>query len=148
MLDKPYSQNRRASFDYEIVERFNAGLALVGGEVKSIQTGRANIAGATIVIRGAVPYLLGADIPAYQPKNGSPNYDALRARPLLLTKKEIAELHEMTEQKKLTLVPLMLYNKHGLIKLEFGAGKRRKKSDKREAIKKKEVKREIRRSVS
>ena len=139
-----FAENRRATFDYEILERYEAGLALLGGEVKSIQNGRATIAGAQVLFHGGIPYLVGADIQAYQPNNSTEGYDPLRARPLLLNKKEIAELFEASEQK-LTILALKLYNKGSRIKAEIGIARRRKKSDKREALRKKADVREMRR---
>jgi SsrA-binding protein len=140
MEKKVYAENRRGTFDYEIIERFEAGIALLGGEVKSIQNGRMNISGAFVIFRGG----MGADIPAYQPKNMKEGYDPERARPLLLNKKEIVRLREAVEKQKLTLLALSVYNNNPHIKLSLGLGKRRRKSDKREAIKTRETKREMR----
>lgn len=144
---KIFTENRRAHFDYEIIEQLEAGLSLLGGEVKSIQNGRVNLAGARIFFRGEVPYLASADIPAYQPKNAGPSYDPLRERPILLGRKEISYLLSKTHEKKLTIIPLSVYNKGRRIKLEIGLGRRRKKSDQREAIKKREIRREMKREA-
>ena len=138
-----FAENRRATFDYEILERFEAGLVLNGQEVKSIQNGRCNIAGSQVLFRGGIPYLVGVDIPAYQAGN-APDYDPLRTRALLLNKKEVNQLFDASEQK-LTLIPLKLYNKGRRIKVEIGIARRRKKSDKREILRKKADIREIRR---
>lgn len=138
-----FAENRRATFDYEILERYEAGLALLGGEVKSVQHGRATISGAQVLFRGGIPYLVGADIQAYQPNNAGEGYDPLRPRALLLNKKEIAELFDALEQK-LTIVAIKLYNKGRTIKVEIGIARRRKKSDKREFLKKKTDVREMR----
>lgn len=142
-----FAENRRASFDYEILERFEAGMVLQGGEVKAIQNGKMNIAGSFVIFRGGVPYLMGSDLPPYQPINTPESYKADRARPLLLNKKEIAYLEGKIHDKKLTIVPLKVYNKNSRIKVELGLGRLRKKGDKREAIKKKEVRREIRETL-
>ena len=139
-----YAENRRATFDYEILERFEAGLSLLGSEVKSIQNGKVNIAGSFVIFRGGVPYLMGSDIPPYQPINTPDSYDPNRARPLLLNKREIKHLEGEIHDKKLTLVALKVYNKGSRIKLLVGLGKHKKDRDKREALKKKEVRREIR----
>ena len=144
MESKTYAENRRATFDYEILERLEAGLSLLGSEVKAIQAGKMNIAGSFVIFRAGVPYLMGSDIPPYQPINTPDSYDASRARPLLLNKKEIKRLEGEIHDKKLTLVALKVYNKGSRIKLLIGLGKHKKDRDKREALKKKEVRREIR----
>ena len=139
------TENKRAYFDYEILEKYEAGIELSGQEVKSIKTGRINLAGSHIIIRGNEAWLLNADIPPYQPKNAPVNYDPKRARRLLLHKSEIAGLTGKTKEKGLTLLPLKVYIKGQKIKIEIGLGKSRKKADKREAIRKREIEKEIRR---
>ena len=140
--------NKRAYFDYEILETYEAGIELLGFEVKSIKTGRVNLAGAYVVIRGNQAWLLNADIPAYQPKNAPPDYDPKRTRRLLLKKSEITNLIGRTQEKGLTLLPLKVYTKgkSGKIKIEIGLAKSKKKADKREAIKKREAEREMRKT--
>lgn len=139
------AQNKRARFDYEILGTFEAGLELKGFEVKSIVNGRVNIAGAYTIIKNNEAWLLNADISPYQPKNMPPDYDPKRARRLLLKKQEIQYLIGKIQEKNLTLMPLKIYFKNGKIKIEIGIGKSRKKANKREVIKKREVEREIRR---
>ncbi len=138
-----FAENKKAYFNYEILEKFEAGLVLIGTEVKSIRSGRLNLAGSYVIIRGEEPYLIGATIPPYQPKNAPADYDPEKPRKLLLNKKEINYLIGKTKERGLTLIPLKVYTKNAKIKLEFGIGKGRKKIDKREIIKKREVKREI-----
>ena len=140
-----FAENRRATFDYEILETYEAGLALLGSEVKSIQNGRATISGAQVLFRGGIAYLVGADIQAYQPGNANDDYDPLRVRPLLLKKSELEHIFRLITEQKLTLPALKLYNKGSRIKLAFGLARRRKKSDKRDALKKKSDVREMRR---
>lgn len=140
-----FAENRRASFDHEILETFEAGLSLLGSEVKSIQDGRVSISGAQVLFRGGIAYLVGADIQRYQPNNNDEGYDPLRVRPLLLKKSEIEHIFRLSTEQKLTLPALKLYNKGSRIKLLFGIARRRKKSDKREILKKKSDIREIRR---
>lgn len=147
MESKVYAENRRATFDYEILERVEAGMSLLGGEVKAIQNGKMNIAGSFVIFRGGIPYLMGSDIPPYQPINTPDNYDPSRARPLLLNKKEIRYLEGQIHDKKLTIVPLKVYNKGNRIKVELGLGKHKKDRDKREAIAKRETKRELNRLI-
>jgi len=139
---KPLSENRRAYFDYEILEKFEAGIVLIGQEVKSIRSGHISLAGSYALQRNNELFLINAEVPAWQPKNAPKDYSSKRSRKLLLKKSEIEYLIGKTKQKGLTLVPLKIYTKSGKIKLEFGIGKSKKKSDKRETIKKREFERE------
>jgi len=145
---KVLAENRKARFDYEILERFEAGMVLIGQEVKSIKSGRMSLKGSYVVLRGEEPYLIGANVPPYQPKNAPPDYEPERSKKLLLTKSEIKHLIGKTKEKGLTLVPLRVYTKRGKVKLEFGIGKGRKKADKRELIKKREAERELKRELA
>ena len=139
-----YAENRRARFDYEILEKYEAGIELLGMEVKSVRDGRMSLEGSFVIVRGGEAYLMNANIPPYQPNNAPENYDPLRNRKLLLTKKEMEELAK-SEKTNLTTVPLRLYNKGRKIKIEIALAKGKKKRDKRESIKKRETDREIRR---
>lgn len=138
--------NRRAEFDYEILERFEAGLVLSGHEVKSIRLGNPNLAGARAIIRGGEAFVVGLAIPSFQPENAPDGYDAERTRKLLLSKGEIKRLIGKT-QEGLTIIVTKLYSKNRLLKLEIALARGKKKKDKREAIKKKEAQREIRKSL-
>lgn len=142
------SENRRAGFDYEILETYEAGLELLGSEVKSAAAGKANLAGSYAIIRGGEAFAVGVDIPPYQPKNTREEYDPQRVRKLLLNKAEIEELANRVQQERLTLVGLKLYKKGPRIKLLLGLGKSRQKADKREHLKRKEADREIRKRLS
>jgi len=141
--------NKRAYFEYEILETLEAGIELKGHEVKSIKTGRINLAGAYVIIRNNQAWLLNSDIPAYQPKNTPDDYNSKRTRRLLLKKSEINNLIGRVQEKGLTLLPLKVYTKgkSNRIKIEIGLGKNRRKADKRELIKKREVEREISRNL-
>jgi len=139
---KTIIENKKAYFKYLILEKFEAGISLIGQEVKSIKSGRMNLAGSYVVLKGEEVYLIGANIPPYQPKNAPPDYNPERSRKLLLKKSEIKYLIGKVRQKGLTLVPLKVYTKRGKIKLEFGVAKGKKKFDKRELIKKREFERE------
>ncbi|MFA5099174.1 MAG: SsrA-binding protein SmpB [Candidatus Paceibacterota bacterium] len=141
--------NKRVYFDHEILETFEAGVELKGFEVKSIKNGRINLAGSYVVFRENQFWLLGADIPAYQPKNAPENYESKRTRKLLLKNNEINELIGRTQEKGLTLLPLKVYTKgkSNLIKIEIGLAKSRKKADKRELLKKREANREMARHL-
>ena len=142
-----YTENRKARFNYEILEKYEAGIELFGAEVKSVRGGQMSLEGAFVIIRGGEAYLINANIPPYQPKNAPQDYDPLRNRKLLLTKKEIAELAGSEKNKSLTIVPLSVYNKSRKIKLELALAKGKKKYDKRESIKKRDTDREIRREI-
>jgi SsrA-binding protein len=141
------AQNRRARFDYEILETYEAGIGLKGFEVKSVKTGRINLGGSYVIIRNGEAWLINADISPYQPKNTPPEYDSKKSRRLLLTKKEIKYLTGKLREKRLTLVPLEVYTKNRLVKLKLGLVRPRKKIDKRELIRKRETAREIKRII-
>jgi SsrA-binding protein len=142
---KTIAENRRAGFDYEISEKYEAGVELQGHEVKSAKGGRLQIAGAHVLIRGGEAWLVNSHIPPYQSGNTPPDYEEDRARRLLLSKMEIKELQGALVDKSRHVIPLRAYLKRGLIKIELGLGRSRKKSDKREVIKKRAHQREMRR---
>jgi len=144
---KVLSENKKAYFNYEIIDRFQAGISLIGQEVKSIKSGRINLAGSYVVLRDEEVYLVGANVPPYQPKNAPRDYDPERSRKLLLRKPEIKQLIGKTKEKGLTLVPLKVYTVKGRIKIEFGVAKGRKRIDKRQLIKKRETDKEIEREL-
>jgi SsrA-binding protein len=140
--------NRQARFnyDYEILEKFEAGISLVGTEVKSIREGKGNIKEAYADIRGGEAWLIGAHISPYSHGNIT-NHDPLRDRKLLLNAREINRLQGKVMEKGLTLVPLRLYLKGRLIKLELGVARGKKLVDKREDIKKRDQERDIERAL-
>jgi SsrA-binding protein len=141
------AENKKAYFTYQVLEKFEAGVVLTGQEVKSIKSGRISIKGSYVVLRDEEPYLIGANIPPYQPKNAPPDYNPEKSRKLLLNKKEIKYLIGKTKEKGLTLVPLKVYTKNAKIKVEFGLARGKKKVDKREIIKKRDAEREMRRAL-
>lgn len=141
--------NKRANFDYDISDTFEAGLILFGHEVKSIKTGHVSLKGAFVTNKKTdklLPelYLTNAHISLYKHAGKQPNYEPTRPRKLLLHKKEIERLIGKKAVEGLTLVPIKIYTKRSLIKLEFGIGRGKKKFDKREAIKKRETDRQLR----
>ncbi|OHA61714.1 MAG: SsrA-binding protein [Candidatus Wildermuthbacteria bacterium GWA2_46_15] len=138
-----FTENRKASFNYEILEKFEAGIVLLGTEVKSIKLGRASLVGSYVVARGDEFCLVGGHIPAYQPKNAPAGYLPEKDRKLLLRKKELSYLRGRISQKGLTFVPLRLYTNDEKIKLEFALAKPIKRIDRREVVRKRDVKREI-----
>lgn len=144
---KTLAKNKKAYFDYEILEKFEAGIVLIGQEVKSIKAGRISLAGSFVVLRNGEVFLIGANVPAWQPKNAPLDYNPERSRKLLLKKSEIKSLIGKSKQKSLTSIPLRVYTKRGKIKLEFAIVKGKKKVDKRETIKKRETERKIRRAL-
>lgn len=142
-----YATNEKARFDYEILETLEAGIVLTGQEVKSVKRGSASIKGAYVKILNNEAWLLGATVPPYQVGNIPADYDPQRSRKLLLKKSELKYLTGKSQERGLTLVPIKLYNKNGLIKLEIGIGRGKKKGDKREKITKREVQRNIERAL-
>lgn len=142
-----YADNSRALFDYEILERFTAGIELLGTEVKSVREGKMNLRGAFVTVRGNEAFLVGAEIPAYQPKNAPQDYDSVRPRKLLLTKKELTEFKDAEATKGLTIIPLSVYNKGRFLKLDIAIARGKKKFDKRQAIKKRDIERDLGRKL-
>lgn len=137
-------KNKKASFNFELLESFNAGIELTGQEVKSVRNGSARLEGSHIVVRGGEAYLVGATIEPFQPANAPKNYDPTRTRRLLLHQKELAQLLGAESQKGLTIVPLSMYNsKSNLLKLHLAIARGKKDVDKRETIKKRDVERDI-----
>lgn len=136
-------ENRKAYFDYEILEKFEAGLILAGWEVKSLRKSQGNLAGSKVIIRGGEAFAVGFDIPPYQKQNIPKNIEEQRILKLLLNKKEIRYLEGKLSQKGLTIVPLKVYTKGRKIKIEIGLAKGKKKFDKREKIKERETRRDI-----
>ena len=141
------AENRKAHFNYEILETLEAGLELKGFEVKAIKTGHASLAGSFALIRGGEAWLTNMDVPPYQAKNTPADYDSKRTRRLLIKKSEIEYLSNKLNTDRLTLVPLKLYNKGGRVKLLLGLARGKRKYEKRETIKKREVQKEIRRTL-
>ena len=138
--------NKKAFFDYQLFERFEAGISLIGSEVKSIKNGQASLKGSFITLKGNELFLTNAHVPAYQKPNIG-DYEPTRSRKLLLKKSEIRSLIGKLRSPGLTLVPLRLYTKKRLIKLEFAVAKGKKQFDKRESIRKKEDKRKVERNL-
>ncbi len=147
MTVSTYINNRKARFDFEILETIEAGLELLGTEVKSIRAGRGRLEGAHVLVRGGEAYLVGVTIAAFQPVNTAKSYDPERPRKLLLSKKELIHLERQTETARLTAVPLALYNSGRNIKLKVAIARGKKKHDKRESLKNRDNKRDIERTL-
>jgi SsrA-binding protein len=142
-----FADNKKARFDYELLDTFEAGLVLAGHEVKAVRAGRADLTGAHVLIRGGEAFLVGMTIPPFQTKNTPEKYEADKPRRLLLNKKELNELAGAEAKRGLTLVAISLYNKGRLLKLSFAIAKGKKKFDKRETIKSRDSKREMERTL-
>jgi SsrA-binding protein len=143
---KVVATNRKARFEYEILETIEAGVALVGPEVKSLRAGNASLADAYAVVRRGEVYLIGAHVSPY-PQASRENPDPRRERKLLLHRSEIARLAAKVAERGLTLVPLQLYFRDGRAKVELALARGRRRHDKREAIREREEAREVRRAV-
>lgn len=142
-----YVKNRKAHFDFEHLDTFEAGIVLSGHEVKAIRAGKAKLEGAFVKIYGGQAVLIGASVAPYQPKNTPDSYDPEQARTLLLSKKELAKLDRQLHESNLTLVPVSFYNKNGKIKLSIALACGKKKADKRETLKLRAQKRDIERTL-
>lgn len=140
---KNLAENRRARFDYEVSDKYEAGLELSGMEAKSARMGNINLTGSYALIKNGEAWLLNSQILPFQPKNAGDEYDPTRFRRLLMHGSEISALSKKLQEKGWSLVPLRAYLKKNLIKIELGLGRSKKSQDKRESIKKREVNIEI-----
>lgn len=138
-----FIDNRKAHFNYSIEETFEAGIKLMGYEVKSVKKGQGSINSAFCIIRGGEAFIIGLHIPPYQPNNTDSTYDPDRTRKLLLSKKEIKKLADKDDIKGLTLIPLSMYSKGRHIKVSVAVAKGKKVFDKRETIKNRDLDREM-----
>ena len=146
VMEQVVAKNRKAFHDYSIQETYEAGLSLVGTEVKSLRQGKANLKDSYALIKGGEAFLLNCHISPYSHGNLQ-NHDPLRTRKLLLKKKEIGKLWEKTSQQGLTIVPLKIYFKNGKAKVEIGLAKGKRQYEKRDSIKEREAKREVERHM-
>jgi SsrA-binding protein len=144
---RPIASNRRARFEYEVLDTFEAGLALRGPEVKSLRQGKGNLSGAFAIVRRGEVWLIGCQI-AHYAEASRENSDPLRERKLLLHKSEIARLEGKISERGFTLVPLSLYWKDGRAKVELALVRGKKTHDKRETIKQREDARAVDRALS
>lgn len=135
--------NKRAFFDYEILRVWEAGLVLTGQEVKAMRAGLIGLKGAYVTLHNNTPWLINAHVSAYQKATNLKNYEPAHSRRLLLNQREIREIIGLIKQKGLTIVPLKVYTKRNLIKVEIGLARGKKLHDKREVLKKRAIEREI-----
>jgi SsrA-binding protein len=143
---KLIAENRRARFDYELLDRFEAGIVLAGTEVKSLREGRVTLAQAYADVRDGEAWLVGAEIAEYAQGNIA-NHEPMRDRKLLLKRAEIAELHSKAREKGQTIVPTRLYFKDGKVKIEVALARGKEKADKRRTIVDRDAKRQIDRAL-
>lgn len=135
--------NKKAKFNYQILEKYETGISLLGIEVKSLRNGRADLSNSYAKIINGEVYLINANIPSANVDN----YDATRTRKLLLKRNEIISIQSKIKARKLTLVPISLYNKGRLVKVNLALAKPKRKFEKREDLKKKDIEREIQRQL-
>lgn len=138
--------NRTASRDYQLLEEYEAGIALTGDEVKSLMLGRGDISVAHVRIRGGEVWLVGAVIPQYSASSRK-DYDPTRTRKLLLHKKQIRELEAQIKQKRLTIVPVKVYNKGPKVKIKIALAKGKRKYEKREEKRRKDIQKEVEKAL-
>lgn len=143
---KVVSTNRKASHDYFLLDRFEAGVSLKGSEIKSIRAGQVSLKEAYVKTDGYEVWLVNAHIAVYNPAS-SLNHHPTRERKLLLHKKEINKLWDEVKRKSLTIIPTKMYLKNGRAKLEIALAKGKQQHDKRQTIAKKDAEREIRRAL-
>jgi SsrA-binding protein len=144
--ERPLADNRKAGFDYHILETFEAGIALLGSEVKAIREGKVNLRDSYCRLDRGEAFLLGAHIGQYS-HDSYAGHDPLRPRKLLLNRTELNKLLGKTTEKGLTIVPLRLYFKHGRVKAAIALAKGKKTYDKRETMRRREAERETRAAV-
>jgi len=145
---KPIASNRKARYDYEVLDTFECGIVLVGSEVKSLRDGKAQLKDSYARVEDGEVWLLGMHIPPYSHAHGIDGHDPERRRKLLLHRAEIDELVGRTQQDSLTLVPMALYFKDGRAKVELALARGRKRYDKRQVIAERDAKREAERAMA
>jgi SsrA-binding protein len=134
--------NKKAGHNYELLESFEAGLKLLGTEVKSVKSGRFSFEGAYVLVRSGEAFLINASIPPYQRKNAPQGFDERRVRKLLFNKKELSYLQGKSQEKGLTLLPIRVYTMRGNLKVEVCLARTKKKWDKRDALKRRAIERD------
>ena len=142
-----FAENRKARFNYELLEELEAGIELLGHEVRAVRTGKMTLEGTHATVRGGEVYLVGATISPYQPNNLPVGYEPTRNRRLLLTRKEIEKLENIEHSKGLTIVPILVYNKNRRIKVRIAIARGKKKFDKRASMRKRDDEREMMREL-
>jgi len=146
MAEKTIAENRRARHDYQLLDRFEAGLVLTGTEVKSLRSGRATLAHAYAEVRDGEAWLVGLEISVYDQGNRA-NHEPMRARKLLLHRREIDSLYGKVREKGLTIVPTRLYFKDSRVKVELAVARGKEQRDKRRDLMDRDAKRQMERAV-
>jgi SsrA-binding protein len=146
MSVKVIARNRKASFDFELLDTFEAGIVLFGSEIKAIRASQISIKEAYVRTNGREAWLVNSHIAPYHPASRD-NHESTRERKLLLHGREIDTLWDSVKRKGLTIVPLRVYLKDGLAKIEIAVARGKQKYDKRQAIKERDIKREMRRAL-
>ncbi len=144
---KIITRNRKAQHDYFLLERFEAGLVLMGSEIKSIRANRVNLKDGFVTERNGELWLMNVHISPYEQANRYGHVDPLRPRKLLLHKREIAKIITKMREKGFTVVPTMLYLKNGLAKVEIAIARGKKQYDKRQSMAKRDAEQEMRRAL-
>ena len=143
MIPMALLQHKKIGLDYEILEKYEAGVELLGTEVKSVRAKLGKLEGGYVTIRGGEAFLMNTEIPHFQPLNAPKDFDQARIRKLLLSKKELQELANLEAKQGLTIVHVSVYNKGRKLKVEIAVVKGKKKHDKRESMKKKQSARDV-----
>ena len=143
MPSKALAVNKRATFDYEVIDTIEAGLELLGTEVKSVKHGNIALKGSFVTIHDEQAWLTNATIPPWQIKNAPPNYDPQRTRRLLIKKSELKSLIGSKQAQGLTIIPLRVYTKRGRIKLEVALARGKKRHQKKEQKREQDIKRDV-----
>lgn len=138
-----YLRNKMATFNYDVLDKYEAGISLLGTEVKSIKLNQGSLKESYVIIENNELFLIKSHVPAFQPGNTGPGYDPYQKRKLLLSKKEIAEIIRKKHEAGLTVIPISMYSKGNKIKIEIALARGKKKHDKRQSIKKRDVERDI-----
>lgn len=147
-LDMNFADNRKARYDYETLEEFDAGIVLSGQEVKSIREGNANLTGSYIIFDRGELWIKNLTIAPYSKSGVLEGYDPQKPRKILLRRKELQSLLGKIQQKGLTLIPISLYPHARRIKLKFGLCRGKKSHDKRESLKRRDIERDVRRHLA
>lgn len=142
---KDLAYNKRARFDYDVVETFEAGLELLGTEVKSVRAGNMSLRGAFVTMRGGEAYLTNATIPPWQRANTPGDYDPTRSRRLLLGRSELKSLVGTRKAVGLTIIPIRVYNRGSRLKLEIALARSKRKYDKKQVKKERDIQRDVER---
>ena len=146
-MSNTFAENKKARFNYEILDQYVGGIALLGTEVKSIRAKKVDLTGCYVIIQNNEAWLLNMTIVPYQKTNITTTHKDVRTRKILIHRKEIHQIQKEVQTKGLTAVPLSLFEENGMIKVAFAIVKGKKNHDKRESIKKKETKRNLDRTI-